>query len=68
MTTRPRRPYKELSLTQLRSFCAVCQQGGYAAAARGLLLTGPAVWEQLQALERYYGVRLLERLREAGVE
>jgi DNA-binding transcriptional LysR family regulator len=61
MPNHQRRSYKELSLAQLRSFCAVCQQGGYAAAARTLLLTGPAVWEQLQALERYYGVRLLER-------
>jgi DNA-binding transcriptional LysR family regulator len=26
-----------------------------------LLLTSPAVWEQMQALERHYGVRLLER-------
>jgi LysR family cys regulon transcriptional activator len=39
----------------------VCQRGGYAAAARDLMLTSPAVWEQMQALERHYGVRLLER-------
>jgi DNA-binding transcriptional LysR family regulator len=56
-----RRAYKELSLQQLRSFCAVCRRGGYAAAARELLLTSPAVWEQMQALERHYGRRLLER-------
>src|SRR2546427_5126666 len=56
-----RRGYKDLSLAQLRSFGAVCQHRGYAAAARVLLLTSPAVWEQMQALERYYGVRLLER-------
>ena len=56
-----RRPYKELSLTQLRSFCEVCRVGSYAAAARDLLLTTPAVWEQLQALERHYDVELLER-------
>src|SRR5439155_9258256 len=37
------------------------QRRGYAAAARVLLLTSPAVWEQMQALERHYGVRLLER-------
>jgi DNA-binding transcriptional LysR family regulator len=58
---RKRRSYKELSLPQLRSYCEVCQRGGYAAAARALLLTSPAVWEQMQALERHYGVRLLER-------
>src|SRR5262245_53860177 len=56
-----RRSYKDLSLAQLRSFCAVCRRGGYAAAARELLLTSPAVWEQMQALERHYGRRLLER-------
>jgi DNA-binding transcriptional LysR family regulator len=56
-----RRSYKDLSLAQLRSFCAVCRRGGYAAAARELLLTSPAVWEQVQALERHYGRRLLER-------
>ena|GEM_PF-1473471 len=58
---RSRRPYKDLSLTQLRSFCEVCRVGSYAAAARDLLLTSPAVWEQLQALERHYDVPLLER-------
>ena len=56
-----RRPYKELSLQQLRTFAVVCREGGYAAAARTLLLTSPAVWEQMQALERHYGVPLLER-------
>ena len=55
------RPYKDLSLQQLRSFCEVCRTGGYAAAARGLLLTTPAVWEQLKALERHFGLTLLER-------
>src|SRR6266513_2999435 len=61
MTEHKRRGYKDLSLAQLRSFGVVCQHRGYAAAARVLLLTSPAVWEQMQALERYYGVRLLER-------
>ncbi len=56
-----RRPYKDLSLAQLRSFCAVCDRRGYAAAARALLLTSPAVWEQVHGLEAYFGVRLVER-------
>jgi DNA-binding transcriptional LysR family regulator len=56
-----RRSYKSLTLSQLRSFCEVCRQGGYAAAARELLLTGPAVWEQIHALEHHYGTRLLDR-------
>src|SRR3954471_5025501 len=60
MAARKRRVYKEPSLAQLRSFCEVCRRGGYAAAARELLLTSPAVWEQMQDLEAYYGVGLLE--------
>jgi DNA-binding transcriptional LysR family regulator len=54
-------PYKELGLSQLRSFCEVCRRGSYAEAARVQLLTSPAVWEQVKALERYYGVELFER-------
>lgn len=61
MPQRRSRTYKEVSLVQFRSFCVVCEKGGYAAAARELHLTGPAIWEQMQGLERYYGVRLLER-------
>ena len=61
MDRSPRRGYKDLSLAQLRSFSVVCQRGGYAAAARELFLTTPAVWEQMHALEHHYGFRLLER-------
>src|SRR3954464_9225481 len=61
MASGKRRVYKEPSLARLRSFCVVCRRGGYASAARELLLTSPAVWEQMQALESYYGVDLLER-------
>src|SRR5262245_4808926 len=56
-----RRPYKDVTLAQLRSFCEVCRQGSYAAAARRLLLTTPAVWEQVQALERHYAAALVAR-------
>jgi len=61
MADQVRRSYKDLSLAQLRSFCEVCRLGGYASAARELLLTSPAVWEQMRALERQYGRPLLER-------
>lgn len=61
MAEQARRSYKDLSLAQLRSFCEVCRLGGYASAARELLLTSPAVWEQMRALERQYGRPLLER-------
>lgn len=61
MTRTARRGYKGLSLTQLRSFCEVCRRGGYAAAGRRLSLTGPAIWEQVKAMEEHYGRRLVER-------
>lgn len=61
MADEKRHSYKNLSLAQLRSFCIVCRCGGYAPAARELDLTSPAVWEQMQALERHYGRRLLQR-------
>src|SRR5262245_35681208 len=51
----------DVSVAQLRTFCEVCRQGGLAAAARRLLLTAPAVWAQMRALERYYGRPLLDR-------
>ncbi len=53
--------FKDLTLGQLRSFVVVCRRGSYAAAARELLLTSPAVWEQIQGLERHYGRPLLVR-------
>jgi DNA-binding transcriptional LysR family regulator len=55
------RRYKQLTLAQLRSFSAVCRLGSYAAAARELLLTSPAIWEQIHGLERHYGKKLLLR-------
>jgi DNA-binding transcriptional LysR family regulator len=50
-----------LSLPQLRSFCVVARCGSYAAAARELHLTSPAVWEQIHGLERHYQRRLVVR-------
>jgi DNA-binding transcriptional LysR family regulator len=50
-----------LSLQQLRCFREVCRLGGYAPAARKLSLTGPAVWEQMKTLERYYATALVQR-------
>jgi DNA-binding transcriptional LysR family regulator len=55
------RRYKQLTLAQLRSFSAVCRLGSYAAAARELLLTSPAIWEQMKGLQRHYGKKLLLR-------
>ncbi|MCI0332964.1 MAG: LysR family transcriptional regulator [Planctomycetes bacterium] len=58
---RPRHRYKDLGLQQLRTFCAVCERGGYAPAARALSLTTPAVWEQSKGLENFLGIKLFER-------
>src|SRR5262249_5920063 len=56
-----RRTYKEITVAQLRSFCEVCRQQGFAPAARALHLSSPAVWEQIQALERQLGIKLFQR-------
>jgi len=53
--------FKEISFTQLRTFCECVRQGSYTAAARVLHLSQPAVWQQIRALERLAGVPLLER-------
>jgi DNA-binding transcriptional LysR family regulator len=51
--------YKELGIVQLRTLLEVSRQGSQAAAARALDLAQPTVWEQLRALERHLGVKLL---------
>jgi DNA-binding transcriptional LysR family regulator len=67
-----RHSYKELTFQQLRSFCETVRLGGFAAAARALDLARPTVWQQVHALERRYGVKLVEpyargcKLTEAG--
>ena len=55
-----RKPYKDLSLTQLRSFHEVYRLGGYAEAARFIGVSTSTVWEQMRGLERYFGAKLLE--------
>jgi DNA-binding transcriptional LysR family regulator len=60
-TMNRRRTYKEITVAQLRSFCEVCRQQGFAPAARALHLSSPAVWEQIQALERQLGIKLFQR-------
>jgi DNA-binding transcriptional LysR family regulator len=58
----PRQPrYKTLDLPQLRSFVLVASEGSYAAAARVLDVSAPAVWEQVQALERHLEVQLFRK-------
>ncbi|MBO0775807.1 MAG: LysR family transcriptional regulator, partial [Actinobacteria bacterium] len=48
-----------LSVTRLRVFAAVVEQGGYSAAARSLGLSQPTVSFHVQALERAFGTSLL---------
>jgi DNA-binding transcriptional LysR family regulator len=58
----PRQPrYKSLDLPQLRSFLLVASEGSYAAAAKALDVSAPAVWEQVHALERHLGGRLFRK-------
>jgi DNA-binding transcriptional LysR family regulator len=52
----------DLTVAQLRTFQQVMQEGGYAAAARVSHLSVPSVWQQIQSLERVYGVSLFEKV------
>lgn len=62
----------ELRLQQLRSFCETARLGSLTAAANSLGLTQPTIGEQVHALEREFGEKLVEthgrgcRLTEAG--
>ncbi len=64
--------YKDITLQQLRSFCATARQGSLTAAATALDLAQPTVWKQVHALEQTFGNKLIEphargcRLTEAG--
>jgi DNA-binding transcriptional LysR family regulator len=54
-----RAPLPELSLTRLRIFAAIVEQGGYSAAASSLALSQPTVSFHARALERAFGTPLL---------
>jgi DNA-binding transcriptional LysR family regulator len=64
--------YKDITLQQLRSFCATARHGSLTAAAAALDLAHPTVWKQVHALEQAFGAKLVEphargcRLTEAG--
>lgn len=66
------RAYKDVTLQQLRSFCATARHGSLNAAAAALNLAHPTVWKQVHALEQTFGTRLIEphargcRVTEAG--
>jgi DNA-binding transcriptional LysR family regulator len=52
--------YKELTLRQLRSFCETARLGSFASAAAALDLSHATVLEQVHALERTLGTKLVE--------
>lgn len=55
------RRYKELQLSQLRAFCSFLRHKSFSEAARALGMSHSAVWQQVRALERQFGVSLLQR-------
>jgi DNA-binding transcriptional LysR family regulator len=59
MSKTDRHYYKELRLRQMRALVEIARSRSFAEAARKLALSGPAVWQQLRALEREFGARLV---------
>jgi len=57
----PRFAYKSDRLKPLRAFCQTVRLGSVSRAAQALFISQPAVTQQLQALEREFGVVLFER-------
>ena len=53
--------YKELRLGQLRTFCECVRRKSFTEAARALNISQPAVWQQVRAFERDFGVSLLQQ-------
>ncbi|HEY1065969.1 MAG TPA: LysR substrate-binding domain-containing protein [Pirellulales bacterium] len=52
--------YKDLSYSQLRSYCETARQGSMSAAARALQVSHPTVWKQIRSLEQLLGETLVE--------
>jgi DNA-binding transcriptional LysR family regulator len=52
-----------VNLRHLEVFCAVVDCESFSGAAERLIMTQPAVSMQVQVVERYFGVQLLERRR-----
>ena len=53
--------YKDIQLSQLRSFCLTARSKNFTVVGRQLKLSASTVWEQLRALERMLGCTLLIR-------
>jgi len=52
-----------VNLRHLEVFCAVVDRESFSGAAERLIMTQPAVSMQVQVVEKYFGVQLLERRR-----
>lgn len=50
-----------LDLTKFRTFCSIARKGNFSAVAEDLFMSQSAVSQQIQALERRYGVVLFDR-------
>lgn len=63
----PRQYYKDVRFEHYRTFTKVARLGSFAAAGRELGLSRPTVWQQIDSLEREFGVKLFARAGQ-GVE
>ena len=50
-----------VDLTKLRTFCSIARKGNFSVVAEDLFMSQSAVSQQIQALERRYGVVLFDR-------
>ena len=51
-----------MTIRHLKTFCAVCEEGGVTRAAEKLCVAQPSVSQTVSELERYYGVKLFDRV------
>lgn len=51
-----------MTIRHLKTFCAVCEEGGITRAAEKLCVAQPSVSQTVSELERYYGVSLFDRV------
>ena len=51
-----------MTIRHLKTFCAVCEEGGITRAAEKLRVAQPSVSQTIGELERYYGVSLFDRV------
>ncbi len=62
--TREKMPKPQISLAQIRAFCALAQQRSFKEAAEHLQVSQPSIINQIASLEEAYGAKLFLRQRE----